>query len=284
MSAYLVFELLNKDNELCNRTINDFIVHINEINSELTEKFLFYKKSLYSELDYRNDSVYTNLLNYQTKHISPDINFISWNYDNQFEIAYSHYSKRINDLDEIQRDLQIFPSLNNDDFDYARSAIIKLNGSCGFYDDSKKYSNLFNYSNHSFDESSLETFLNILIPERCNFKHTIKFAWENDEQVTEVRKIAKDIIKNSDVIVVIGYSFPTFNREIDRFIFSEFDNGENLFYYQEGNRIPSKKVYIQDTSEKAPIIRERLKSLGNYIFEAAKIYDETDQFLIPNEL
>lgn len=283
LSAYLIFEQLYTDN---NFSKNIMGVLLNKYQTKNDSTKLNSLLKIKQKIDYRYDSIFANLLSYETKKINSNINFISWNYDNQFEIAYSNYRQEDYSVDEIQDELQIIPSLKNNIYKKENSAIIKLNGTAGFYDQSQSYSKLFDFSKHSMDEETIKMFIVSLISSRGKFKNNIKFAWEKDEQTSMARQYAKNLFSNTDIIVIIGYSFPTFNREIDRQIFSGFDtrrdNGVRYNSAVEEKRI--KKIYIQDKKENALQIKERLKAIGKNLFEVAETYPEVDQFLIPYEL
>ena len=110
----------------------------------------------------------------------------------------------------------------------------------------------------------------------------IKYAWEADE--TSKEEIRTRLAKTTH-LVVIGYSFPVFNREIDRQILA----ATNL-----------KKIYIQDLPEALPGIENRVRALlGNRVKPQTQINSITkigkepihietintvDQFHIPFEL
>ena len=116
-----------------------------------------------------------------------------------------------------------------------------------------------------------------------NIINQLKFAWEDGDQVKKAREYASQIIRDSDAVVIIGYSFPTFNREIDRLLFSAFNQ---CCVERSGGKVIDikKKIYIQDIKDNAPKIMERLKAVGSNLFEVAEIYDDVDQFFIPPEL
>jgi hypothetical protein len=291
LSAYLIFEQLNLKTEFGKNVINTITKkYLEQPNDETIKKTNLLLK-LIENVDYRYDSMFANLLSYETKKINPNINFVSWNYDNQFEIAYSNYRKERYSIDEIQNELQILPSLDENIHNIHNSAIIKLNGTSGLYDSSKLYGVLFDFSKHIMDEGSLKIFIVSLLSHTNKFNNTIKFAWENDTQINVARTNAKKLIGKSDIIVVVGYSFPTFNREVDREIFKEFNNSRLYRTYTditEGKvvtkNMQNKKIYIQDTPQNAPKIKERLKAIGGNLFDVAEIYDDVDQFFIPPEL
>ena len=54
------------------------------------------------------------------------------------------------------------------------------------------------------------------------------FAWEKTE-FDKRRKILYDKIEDAQVLVVIGYSFPFFNRETDREIFSKMEKLNRIY-------------------------------------------------------
>ena len=47
---------------------------------------------------------------------------------------------------------------------------------------------------------------------------TILYSWEEDKLITSLRNNAKSALENQHILVIIGYSFPTFNRNIDKVI------------------------------------------------------------------
>ena len=76
-------------------------------------------------------------------------------------------------------------------------------------------------------------------------------------------------MSNTDVLVVIGYTFPFFNREIDRKILNHLR--------------PQVKVYIQDKYPNR--IKQNFRAVKNTIPEGhIELKEETDQFFLPPEL
>src|SRR5690606_24129014 len=99
----------------------------------------------------------------------------------------------------------------------------------------------------------------------------LRFAWENDRynkaSVSVSRRYAEQAMKKSDVVVVIGYSFPDFNRSIDKQIFSGFEG---------------KKLYIQDPA--AENVAQKIRGVNQNI-KISEIVTITnpDNFFIPYE-
>ncbi|QQR97736.1 MAG: hypothetical protein IPK18_13000 [Sphingobacteriales bacterium] len=293
LTAYLIFEQISFNTSLCDKIVSSIVEDYNKSSDTLKIEII---EKIKSRVDYRYDSIFANLLLFSTKKIDSKINFISWNYDNQFEISYQNYRKERYSLDEIQDELQIIPSLKNCNHNKEFSGILKLNGTAGFFDANMSYGKLFDFSKHIMDTDTIKLFIVSVLSGRSQFDNSIKFAWENDVQVTKAREYAKEIIGNSDIVVIIGYSFPTFNRIVDREIFkifnevciTRFDRGGVTFrpfgLPKDVKQMINKKIYIQDTPQNAPKIKERLKAIGNNLFDVTVIYDDVDQFLIPYEL
>lgn len=102
----------------------------------------------------------------------------------------------------------------------------------------------------------------------------LNFAWELDQNDISLKSIkrAKDIIERTDYLVVIGYSFPNFNRLIDREILK---NSKSL-----------RKIYYQAPSNVVESLSQRIKGVlptGLQPLDATPITD-LDQFFIPYEL
>ena len=101
------------------------------------------------------------------------------------------------------------------------------------------------------------------------FKPHLSFAWEETENHAKIMAAIKSKTQDTEVVVVIGYSFPFFNREVDRAIFANMPN--------------LKKIYIQDINARA--VEPSLKAV---LAENSKIsiekVENCDQFHLPREL
>ena len=110
----------------------------------------------------------------------------------------------------------------------------------------------------------------IIFQSKEKYKNSIYFAWNEDEVTKKAREYAKQIISETDILVVIGYSFPYFNRDVDRSIFKALEGR-------------GRTVYIQTTDNTFESVKNRAAGI-TYVFKNAKPFTELDQFLIPNEL
>ncbi|MES2381420.1 MAG: hypothetical protein V4538_10300 [Bacteroidota bacterium] len=193
--------------------------------------------------------------------IPHNFSFISWNYDFQIEKALHFYSdKRISETAEEYKII----------YDKSRppnktTQIIKINGT-----------SLFESNNNVFDSTICNhEIYSILIDalsdnmERLkNTSSLIKFAWENEPEIKNHHAIASEKIKDSDFVVVIGYSFPIFNRAVDIELFKYFEKG---------------KIIIQAPESDVHQYIQQLESIKSNLSEKAIPITNLNQFYIPNE-
>lgn len=220
---------------------------------------------LVSKTDQRYDTFLANILQENTLSIPNGISVISWNYDSQFEMAYRNYSQDGN--------LPIYDK--NAHIDYQDSGncgkIFKVNGSANFDDfcmvdyiskhmDVDPVIQLIEYyDNLGADTSELG----------FQFTSRLSYAWETSKQQRQMFDMLQNVTCDTTTVVVIGYSFPYFNRQIDRKIFAAMPY--------------LKTVYIQDPNPEAiePSLRAVLLNES-----ATKIVYQKDctQFYLPREL
>lgn len=109
----------------------------------------------------------------------------------------------------------------------------------------------------------------------------ISFAWEDGLGLVKIKDEILSALENTERIIVIGYSFPYFNREIDSYIMQCFKK------YAKG------KIYLQAPAEHADSLMETLKELkedwrdtayvpSNQVRSETKFYTKTntDQFFM----
>ena len=231
--------------------------------------FYFVIEQILLKPDSRYDTFLANILTNKLE-IPDNINIISWNYDNQFEIAYQEYTK--------EKTLPIASKkLWNKD---VRPKILKVNGTAAFEGMNnisslrEKYPSLSSSFGRGADEIDynrmayiLDLFMKIQKGEVGMTQ--LSFAFEglcNDS----LYQVADEIVEKTDVLVVIGYTFPFFNREIDRRLLNRIDNNYT-------------KIYIQD------IYPERIKQSIKAVLPDFKetnfvLLNDVDQFFLPPEL
>ena len=263
--------------------------HLNDVDPKVME--------LCNTLDKRYDPWIGNLIGANYK-LNENVNILSWNYDTQIEMSYSDFIRK----DDSRTVYDYLKTYHGDTNLYSRDdsyPYVKLNGSImlsrakGPNGITKHYSNLYldrldqNKGFHNYDKL-LELITNFgnIIKQKGNEIHEpfLNFAWEgleaykgdNQENILAKRQIknAIDLMVDTDVVVVLGYSFPNYNLDIDRLLFESIKDKANL------------KIYIQDTKEAYEGIKFRIKGLtsGKLQDDQFTSYTDLSQFLIPYEL
>ena len=264
LSSYLIFEQLIKPSDLTLFSQNfDYSVAPPfrlQLDTDL-------QKQIKTSIDKRYITFWAEYLS-ETRTALPDnIKILSWNYDMQFEASYSQVKNY--SLELAQQNLQIFPSPQTK-IEVSRSCILKLNGTAGLFDDyyTKKPFNHFDLREHKLMDN-----LNFLIDplarnyHRAFSKPLISFAWETEGVVNETRQLAKLVIEQTNILVIIGYSFPSFNRLIDKDIFANISN--------------LKKVYYQAPQEELDELLEKLDGININLRPITKPITNLATFHIP---
>jgi len=215
------------------------------------------------------DSRYINLLatylekgDFQPK-LRDNVKFVTWNYDLQIESAYLKFTDfKKEDFENVNKHFPFIPESNT-----TKLNVCHLNGFHGFY--GKKYAeNLFGRASDSEIKNIIDAIKFItteLRRRKLTFNNHINYAWEADSAVSNSsREIAKNIYASTNILVVIGYSFPPFNHEIDKMLFKSI---------KQLNRI-----VIQDPYADAKFISETFGIPLNLI----SVVNNVDQFVIPN--
>jgi hypothetical protein len=219
--------------------------------------------------DYRYDSFFASIFN-NLINLPDNIKIVSWNYDYQFELSFSEYSDK-NEISANQNWLRVKSKNSNFDNDNG-FGIYKLNGTTGIYTD--RGSRDFIYTNNLKVPFNLSLVSEVTrsfasISNFNNFHSSLSFAWEKENPEKSIITHTIEEIKDSVALVVIGYSFPFFNRDIDRRII--------------GSMINLKRVYFQ--APDADVLKERFQAMRDDLtgLELISKFD-VGQFLLPNEL
>lgn len=225
------------------------------------------KITLLKSVDKRYEALLAALLNSENK-INDNIGFISWNYDYQLELALSKFYN-LRSLKEVLAYSKI--QVNEYHENIHEPSIIHLNG-IGFLENTKiKKTDVQTLDpiNYGLDTDTLEEICNVLFGKSNNYKSQLKFAWEIDIDRNMTLLKAQKLIEQASHIVVVGYSFPYFNREVDRFIFKNLSASTKLHYLD----------------PKADILKDRLPNINRFLNSKLKqviTYPNIDnEFLIP---
>lgn len=247
---------------------------------KILSAYFFWKERLDNSkcLDIRVISFLTTLAG-QDNSFPQNVKIITWNYDSQFIRAFDEARQN---TDAFLPNFKIFPFYIDDTQDKINLNLIHLNGVAG-------------YSYHTERNSLLNKFLIPDLPETnflqyCQqrgldekyrkkdaidrFNNTaenimISYAWENkfDKEVdyyyAEKRlETVKAMARASEILVVIGYSFPFFNRGIDKAIFNEMPTLKKI-YFQDPS-LDGSFLYNQFNLEKEKVDIEHISGVENY--------------------
>lgn len=217
------------------------------------------------KVDNRYDTFLANILEAKSLSLPKDINIISWNYDSQLEIAYGAYRQN-QELPIFEKNIEgQWPEMPD------CGCVFKVNGSATFADRSVVKSIIA--------DKTIETALQLICyysfvksdTTQLGFQYNthLSFAWEDSVNNGKMMDSIAKAVADAEQVVVIGYSFPYFNRETDRLLFQMMPN--------------LKKVYIQDKNTVAVS-----QSIVAVIPEGKKIHIEPisdcTQFYLPAEL
>ncbi len=283
LSTFFIFEQLIKETATLQFYSNNiFQFPVSGNRSTYDNEF----KSFQRQLDSRYLSFFATIME---KNLSPEehpllpsnVSVISWNYDIQIEFAYQNFTQT--DFDDAQTQLCCFPALTQyskswtSDFkdanivqtladNYCKDfALIKLNGVAGYK--SKDNPNaLFDPFKHSTNKETMNMLVDRLTEGRDS-GNLLNFAWDTKIEATSIsRQLAMEKIGKANVVVIIGYSFPDFNRTIDKEIFST----EKL-----------DTIYLQDPD--ANNIVQKLDGVKRGLRTKTKIETQHQNFVIPIE-
>lgn len=205
------------------------------------------------------------------KKLPDNLRIISWNYDTQIEKG-AEMLHPVSGGSDFNMNFNVWPFKASDtdtvDKDYF---LLHLNGICG-YIYSERHLGVENPYMYDFNRQ-LEPLLS--------------FAWEDDDSFkkktfTDKRiSLAKTMIDETSILVVIGYSFPFFNRKIDAELFSIMRPTLRKIYFQDPN-LDGEFLYSQFGLYRD----EKVLNLGTTIGRVVDIVPIKDinQYYVPFEL
>ena len=229
-------------------------------------------KQKLSLLDKRYDNFWASILD-SIDILPGNLRIVSWNYDYQLERSFQNFTGSLN-LTHAYSQLKMWSFhddahfINKDEF-----GVFKLNGSAKFMSE--------NRPRYLVEETTLDplryytdlmvSYSNLKPTESIN-KNLLSFAWEHDISSDYYKKL-KESVSNTTVLVVIGYSFPVFNRKIDKLLINEYMPHLHTVYFQ---------------APDAENLEERFNTLADNPTRGRIIYKhlikDKNQFAFPNEL
>jgi hypothetical protein len=233
----------------------------------------FTLKQILVNPDKRYDNFFSSILTSDNK-LPSNIKILSWNYDFQLEKSFCEFNPGLS-LNDARSTLGIcspnawkeMQPLKN------KFKVFKLNGSARIespYVDGFLYSSQYVGRAQEVNEV-INNYLEI-IDDKAEYNCELKFAWEKDHYESLFENSKKDL-EYISVLVIVGYSFPFFNREVDIRL---FNNMPNL-----------KTIYIQDPNH--AIIKETMEEFFEFNGYKRGHVDcigktNKEQFVFPKEL
>jgi hypothetical protein len=225
------------------------------------------REEKFSDLDSRYLGLLTNCLSYSNGNVKlyDNVKFITWNYDTQLERALATILDK--DLNNVLENYNIYP------YQTEKPSIVHLNGIAGLYKKDDNPITMFHEKNPLGSENRYKL-LNNLFPymesiERRSIQIDpyFSFAWEENPISKKAIEHAMAILNSTDILIVVGYSFPTFNNEIDQTLFKSLKNSGKNF-----------KIFYQDKNANKNLISQRFDIPEDRI-EADK--ENLRQFMLP---
>jgi hypothetical protein len=207
-----------------------------------------------------------------------NIRILNWNYDSQIQTAAEifrneKFFKTMGASTHKPPLINYFPVLGwNMNQNRNDIQMVHLNGIAGYYFDTTQ--NLI--LSHGLNEKpkNMDELLTRLSYQSDRRHDLLTFAWEIDTEASHYLSkrldYAKQMIAGTDILVVIGYSFPFFNRQVDSVIFETL-KASNRF----------KKVFFQDPFKSGDFLKNQF-SLSDEI--DVRHIDSKDNYYIPTEL
>jgi len=202
--------------------------------------------------------------------INEEVILLNWNYDLQLPLAFRPYNGD-NRMEALFKGLRL---VTLDDLDtYAEiPSVVHLNGMATWKprssmvpvipdectDELEVVKRLMEHFLHGFQHYNPQERLTML-----------RFAWDNDPNTNTGISKLKEHLTECEVLVVIGYSFPFFNRSVDRMVI--------------GGMPQLRKVYLQSTSSGLKSMASAFKAIPLRDVEV-ETYDAVDKFMLPPEL
>lgn len=219
-------------------------------------------------LDKRYDNLIASIAEREKSRVrfKENIKIITWNYDLQIDFAVKNYFKgKSTTINKIKNENNIHPnhsSYNNGlENILDKFAVLKLNGNA-FLDNTFKNSNydgetINDYKfqkNNISDNYILGKFLleykNIFL-KGINSNHEVykyfNFAWEKEEKYIGHNSLisqAMKIMEATKILIIVGYSFPYFNSEIDKQLFTKCFPKEIIIQDLEPEKIKERLLFL----------------------------------------
>lgn len=240
----------------------------------------------------RYDSFFASILEDTADNLPSNISIVSWNYDLQWEIAYTWYSLK-NDVLASRELLNVHSKGDGKKVQNGNKfKILNVNGTCLWQDtvNDKICDVLSGFSQNTLDPWDEKIFEKIMMrywdlkKNSPNVKNRLSFSWEEESGKQDpVITMALNAIAQAEVLVVIGYSFPTFNRKIDKLLLSHLKSKDTKIYIQckdDNDRVKERLLTLLPSGFK---LHEKKVKKNDGVESQFELVDDVSNFIIPPE-
>ncbi len=220
--------------------------------------------------DNRYDTFLASLL---TKDLTlpDDVVVLTWNYDSQFEIAYREFNR------EYPRKIGMCSEYDDEYRSCPNPQIFKLNGTASY----AGLNAVGEWCNS--DAESITTLpINVLLGKYFSRGNSsmLTFAWdrsrvEGSKKSNWFWEQMQSKVANAECLVVIGYTFPYFNREVDRRLFELMPRLKQI-YVQAPNAV--------DLCDSVVPVLSYNQVSGRNLNNNITPVSNCEQFYLPNQL
>ena len=235
--------------------------------------FFFHKQEIEKRLDRRPLTFLTTVME-SGFNFPAEIRIINWNLDFQMQFASREFIEDFfvtngqGSANSVNPLISYFPSQFSE-YGGIIYSMVHMNGIAGFFQQPKT-----NLITHLYDNDEIYN-LDILlsrVKSKSEFINLITFGWEKKKQLglSDIIEKAKETVKETEILVVIGYSFPFFNRESDKEIFKSLKASGKLA-----------KIYFQDPNRDGKFLTNQFDLNGDIEIEHIK---EVENYFVPLEL
>ncbi len=203
------------------------------------------------EIDRRYISLMASIIQAKSQtnnQIMENIRFVTWNYDLQLEFAFKSFCHDNLSWEFISQDLKF----RINERDTTDIEICHLNGYHGFYKVGNKEHHILDRT-ESRSIKEIVANISFMITSQSHgtldITNHINYAWEDNYLSKTARSEAKRIFSETDILIIIGYSFPNFNKEIDKVLFKELKGRKTKIYFQDPNASTTFLKQLIDTDE-----------------------------------
>jgi hypothetical protein len=217
---------------------------------------------LYKNIDSRYISLLASIIESNNKDpkLKENVRFVTWNYDLQLERAFKAFCLDHLDWNYVSSNLSFRVNERNKN----ELEVCHLNGYNGFYFLPKKTNEEIEFLERS-SSNDIEEILNeisftatSLRRDQIVINNHINYAWEKNDFSNHTRKQAISLFGKTDILVIIGYSFPPFNKEIDKLLFEQLKERRTKIYYQDPNASEDLlKIYTEGLDTEIHCIRDK---------------------------